>query len=177
MFPVSNLPVEDQGIVEDQELIAIGSYNTVDAASMLIEYGYIYEPQFRAPAVRAIVLKELAFQTYLGLADFFGERSLIVGPHESTLLPYHGNKVVEKTSFANTEVLAFQAALIDKGFYPPQNFSRNKCPLSGYFGQCTRTALTAFQREFGVNGEAGIIGEKTRAQLRRLYEPSLVSVR
>lgn len=175
MFPVSNLPGEDAGIVEDQELIAIGSNNTIDAASLLVEYGYIYEPQFKVPAVRVMVLKELAFQTYLGLADFFGETSLIVGPYASTLLPYSGKSVVNKTALANTEVLAFQAGLLNKGFYPPENYSRNDCPLSGFFGSCTRTALTAFQKEFDINGESGVVGLKTRAQLRRLFEPNIVS--
>ncbi len=175
MFPVSNLPGEDQGIVEEQELIAIGSSNTVDGASILIEYGYIYEPQFRTPAVRNIVLKELAFQTYLGLADFFGEASLVVGPHQSTLLPYIGNLAAEKTTHANNEVFVFQAGLQAKGFYPPQNYSQNDCPISGFFGSCTRKALDAFQREFGIGGEEGVVGPITRAQLRKLFEPSLMS--
>lgn len=175
MFPVSNLPGEDQGIVEDQDLIAIGNSNTVDAASLLVEYGYIYEPQFRVPAVRVMVLKELAFQTYLGLADFFGETPFSVGPHQSTLLPYNGNSAVNKTTLANTGVLAFQAGLLGKGFYPPENYSRNDCPLSGFFGSCTKTALSAFQREFEINGESGVVGAKTRAQLRKLFEPNLVS--
>lgn len=174
MFPVSSLPVEDQGVVEEQDLIAVGSNNSVDGASMLIEYGYIYEPQFKVPSVRNLVLKELAFQTYLGLADFFGETSLVVGPHESTLLPYEGRNIVKKTGSASKEVLAFQAALIDKGFYPPQDFTKNNCPLSGVFGQCTRTALAAFQREFDIKGEKGIIGTKTRAQLRALFQPNLM---
>ncbi|MDQ5893087.1 MAG: hypothetical protein QG640_97, partial [Patescibacteria group bacterium] len=43
---VSDYPPEESGIVEEQDLIAIGSYNTLDVPSMLIEYGYIYEPQF-----------------------------------------------------------------------------------------------------------------------------------
>lgn len=177
MFPVSNLPIEDQGVVEDQDLIAIGSSNTVDAASILIEYGYIYEPQFKVPSVRTTVLKELAFQTYLGLADFFGETSLIVGPYQSTLLPYDGKTLVKKTTLANTGVLAFQAALSNKGFYPPQNFTRNDCPLSGLFGSCTRTALSAFQYEFDIKGEQGLVGAKTQAKLRALFEPRLVSKR
>ncbi|MFZ2303907.1 MAG: N-acetylmuramoyl-L-alanine amidase [Minisyncoccia bacterium] len=175
MFPVSDLPGENHGLVEDQALIAVGSNNTVDAASMLIEYGYIYEPQFQTPDVRALVLKELAFQTYLGLSDFFGESSLIVGPHESTLLPYSGEAVVKKTTLANTGVFAFQAALTDKGFYPPENYSRNDCPLSGILGPCTRASLGDFQREFNITGEKGVVGSKTRAQLRKLFEPSLVS--
>lgn len=177
MFPVSNLPGEDAGVVEDQELIAIGSSNTVDAASLLVEYGYIYEPQFRVPSVRVMVLKELAFQTYLGLSDFFGENSLLVGPHQSTLLPYSGNSEVNKTTLANTEVLAFQAGLLAKGFYPPENYTRNDCPVSGLFGPCTKKALSAFQNEFRINGESGVVGPKTRAELRKLYEPSLVSKR
>lgn len=177
MFPVSNLPSEDEGVVESQELIAIGSANTVDAASMLIEYGYIYEPQFRVESVRSMAVKELAFQTYLGLSDFFGEASLIVGPYESTLLPYDGKAVVKKNALANTVVLKFQAALSDKGFYPPQNYTRNDCPLSGFFGPCTKTALTSFQNEFSIRGENGVVGAKTRAQLQKLFEPSLMSVR
>lgn len=176
MFPVSSLPVEDQGVVEEQDLIAIGSYNSVDGASMLIEYGYIYEPQFKIPSVRELVIKELAFQTYLGLADFFGETSLAVGPHESTLLPYEGRNIVRKTDSANRGVLEFQAALIDKGFYPPEYFTKNDCPLSGVFGPCTRTALAVFQREFDIKGEAGSIGAKTRAKLRALFQPSLMVV-
>lgn len=177
MFHVSNLPGEDHGIVEEQELIAVGSSNTVDAASMLIEYGYIYEPQFSMPSVRAIVIKELAFQTYLGLADFFGERSLIIEPHQSTLLPYIGHSLVTNTIHSNVEVLAFQAGLLAKGYYPPQNFSRNKCPISGYLGKCTLKALDIFQRQFGIEGEKDVIGKKTQAQLRKLFEPNLIGAR
>lgn len=174
MFPVSNLEGEDTGIVEDQELIAIGSANTVDAASLLIEYGYIYEPQFRAISVRDIILKELAFQTYIGVADFFGEASLVAGQYESTLLPYGGKINISKGSKANREVLAFQAALLNRGFYPPQDYSLNDCPVSGVFGQCTRRALNAFQEEFGIKGEDGIAGQKTRAKLRSLFDLNLV---
>lgn len=176
MFPVSNLEGEDAGVVEDQELIAIGSYNTVDAASILVEYGYIYEPQFRVEVVKDMVLKELAFQTYLGVADFFGEMSLIVGPYESTLLPYSVKTQASKTNSPSPEVLAFQAALTNKGYYPPEGYSRNDCPLSGFFGGCTKKALIAFQKELEIKGEAGIIGTKTRYELRKLFEPSLVSV-
>lgn len=177
MFPISNLPVEDRGVVEDQDLIAVGSNNSVDAASMLIEYGYIYEPQFKMPDVRTAVLKELAFQTYLGLSDFFGETSLVVGPYQSTLLPYQGNGPVRKTNSASIEALAFQAALIDKGFYPPEYYTLSECPLSGIVGSCTKAALVAFQKKFGIKGEVGVVGEKTRSQLRSLFQPKLISER
>lgn len=177
MFPVSNLPIEDQGVVEEQELIAVGSNNSVDAASILIEYGYIYEPHLSTPSVRGVALRELAFQTYIGLADFFGEISLVVGPHESTLLPYDGTVDIKKTTKPSREVFALQAALIEKGFYPPNNLSNNDCPMNGLFGPCTKTALAVFQREHNIKGENGFVGEKTRNKLRKLFEPSLVSVK
>lgn len=177
IFPVSNLPKEDHGVVEDQNLIAVGSNNTVDAASVLIEYGYVYESQFKDHDVRATVLKELAFQTYLGISDYFGEVPLLAGAYESTLLPYVGKSSIRKTSLPNKKVLAFQVALSDKGFYPPEYYSRNECPISGFFGECTLTALHAFQKEFGIKGETGFVGEKTSAQLRSMFEPSLMGVR
>lgn len=68
---VSNLPKEDMGIVGDQDLIAIGQSNTVEGVSVLIEYGYIYEPQFATAESRAQVFHTMAEQTYLGAQDFF----------------------------------------------------------------------------------------------------------
>ncbi|MCR4334367.1 MAG: N-acetylmuramoyl-L-alanine amidase [Patescibacteria group bacterium] len=60
----SNLPIESQGIIPDQDLIAIGSNNSLDSAGFLIEYGYIYEP--RVPT--------FAEDTYQGLLNFFENR-------------------------------------------------------------------------------------------------------
>ncbi|MBU6232055.1 MAG: N-acetylmuramoyl-L-alanine amidase [Patescibacteria group bacterium] len=69
---VSDLPGESSGVVQDQDLIAVGAYNSVDAASMLIEYGYIYEPQFiNGKARRSAALESLAEETYRGIQDFF----------------------------------------------------------------------------------------------------------
>jgi len=70
-YAVSNLPGESSGVVDEPDLIAIGANNTADAASMLIEYGYIYEPKFRTAAKRSTTLKAMAKDTYLGLLDFF----------------------------------------------------------------------------------------------------------
>jgi len=72
---VSNLRGESVGIVDDPELIAVGANNTADAASMLIEYSYIYEPQLDNPATRSAFLNSLALQTYNGLQDFFAAES------------------------------------------------------------------------------------------------------
>ena len=68
---VSNLPEESIGVIDEPELSAVGANNTADSASVLIEYGYIYEKQFQDAQTRDQKLKELAFQTYLGLKDFF----------------------------------------------------------------------------------------------------------
>jgi N-acetylmuramoyl-L-alanine amidase len=63
---------QEGDVVPDQELIALGSYNTLDPAGVLVEYGYIYEPQF-AKAKRGETLHTLATLTYAGLLDFFNE--------------------------------------------------------------------------------------------------------
>lgn len=70
-FTKSNLPKENTGLVEDQELVAIGRHNTVDAVSLLIEYAYIYEPWMQDPVIRDKNIKEMARATVLGLEDFF----------------------------------------------------------------------------------------------------------
>jgi hypothetical protein len=86
--PVSDLPIEDNGIVEEGDLIAIGAHNTANAASMLIEYGYIYEPQFQDKTVRLETLKDMAFQTYLGLQDFFGSGNDVSFAYDTLMLPH-----------------------------------------------------------------------------------------
>jgi N-acetylmuramoyl-L-alanine amidase len=83
---VSDLPGESTGLVDESELIAIGANNTSDAASMLIEYGYIYEPQFQDPYTRSEAIRHLALQTYLGLQDFFEENNgqlTVISPNSS----------------------------------------------------------------------------------------------
>jgi N-acetylmuramoyl-L-alanine amidase len=70
-FAVSTLPKEDLGIVESQDLIAIGQANTLDAASILIEYGYIYRPAFATAASRADAISKMAELTHKGILDFF----------------------------------------------------------------------------------------------------------
>lgn len=71
---VSNMPQESGGLIEDQELIALGRYNTSDAASVLIEYGYIYESQFASEESQHAFARRVAKETYLGLRDFLGKK-------------------------------------------------------------------------------------------------------
>lgn len=67
----STLPTERGGIIEDQELIALGKYNTLTVPSLLIEYGYIYENKFQNPVTLDNVLKNYAAVTYQGVADYY----------------------------------------------------------------------------------------------------------
>lgn len=69
-FSLSNLPQEAKSVVEDQDLIAVGAKGTRLDASVLVEYGYIYEPMFSDPASRAKALARMAEQTYLALRDY-----------------------------------------------------------------------------------------------------------
>jgi len=65
-FRYSNNPVEKKKIILGNELIANGANNTIGAASVLIEYGYIYEQKFQDEET----LKVAAEQTYLGIKNY-----------------------------------------------------------------------------------------------------------
>ena len=67
----STLPTESLGIIEDQELIALGKYNTLNVPSLLIEYGYIYENKFQNPAGSDVLFKQFALETYAGVVQYF----------------------------------------------------------------------------------------------------------
>ena len=172
---VSNQSKETAGVVEDQDLIAIGSNNNADAASMLIEYGYIYEPQFQDPAIRDMTLKDLAYQAYLGLEDFFGQKtpSSVVSSiaYYTLALPHNWQKTFSRTNSDSsaTDVFALQSALVVDGEYPTGIQSKNNCPRSGIFGNCTASALGLFQDKYNIKGESGVVGAKTRAVLNSMF--------
>ncbi|MDD2657899.1 MAG: N-acetylmuramoyl-L-alanine amidase, partial [Candidatus Pacebacteria bacterium] len=160
----STLPKEDRGVVEDQELIAVGSNNTVNGAALLIEYGYIYEPQFQNASVRRVALADYAYQTYLGLQDFFHDP--ISPSYGSISFPYDWTKVSVTLNERNPGVYGLQAALHHLGYYPPTGKSFSECPISGAAGPCTRRALQAYQRARGVEA-TGTFGPRTVAELFR----------
>ncbi|HTK59719.1 MAG TPA: peptidoglycan-binding protein [Candidatus Baltobacteraceae bacterium] len=164
--PIGNLRAEIAagGIVDDPQLIATGRQNTADAASMLIEYAFIYEARLTAPAVRALAVDDMAYQTALGLEDFFFGAAHPAGA--TSVLPHAWTKTVRAGSDP-ADVYALQTALILDGDYPPPGASRNACPRNGRFGPCTRAALAAFQKKYGIAGESGEAGPKTLAELAR----------
>lgn len=162
----SNLPAENAGVIEDQELIAIGSYNTLDAASILIEYGYMYEKRFHNEEIRDEMFREMAFQTYLGVMDFFvkGTKRKDLEIVRTTLLPYKWGQSLPEGPGYSRDVLSLQALLLTEGYYPPEGESINRCPVSGFYGECTKRALSAYQAANGLKS-LGLLGPETRTLL------------
>lgn len=164
----SDTPKERGGIVEDQELIALGSNNTADVPSLLIEYGYIYESQFQNRKVSDILLGEYAYQTFLGIEDFFNQDERTFA-YKTSVLPYSWNQNLSKGSSQSADVLALQFTLLADKLYPPPGKDFRSCPVSGIFGDCTASALKEFQEKNGIEGDGTVIGSKTRALLNSLF--------
>jgi len=60
---VSTMKAESKGIVEDQELIALGCYNTSLTPSLVVEYAYIYEDIMLAQDSRDNFITQMALST------------------------------------------------------------------------------------------------------------------
>lgn len=166
-FASSTMPGEVETVVEDQELIATGRYNTVDPVSVLIEYGYIYEPGFLFKEIRPLILREYAFQTYLGLEDFFNSPTSLT-KKESAILPYYFEKNAQTGDQPSIDIFALQMKLSQLGLYPPVNYLKEDCPLTGKMAKCTKEALSIYQKEVGVEGDGSILGPRTRQKLNAL---------
>lgn len=134
-LPVSSMPKEDD-IVESQDLIAIGAHNTIDSASILIEYGYIYEKAFQDVDIRDEMFKGLARMTYNGVMDYVKEKRdiLIVFPE------YELNNYNFNIGDTGKDIFNLQIKLIEEGVYRVTN----NCPLTGYYGNCTDSALDRY---------------------------------
>ncbi len=141
IFDASNNPVEQAGVIQDSELIAVGAFNSVDSIALLVEYGYVYEPQFVDNELRNVALKELAYQTYVGIKTFF-ETDFASDNFPTTLLPANWNREL-KGGESGVDVYSLQALLKIQG-------DLDDCPLVGKFGTCTETALKDFQKKYGL---------------------------
>lgn len=165
IFSPSTHPVEQRGVIQDSELIAVGAFNSVDSLALLVEYGYIYEPQIVDETLRPIVLKELAYQTYYGMKTFFDE-NYVSENAETTLLPYTWkNDLVGKEKFS-LDVLALQILLRVYEMYPPGDDYVN-CPINASYGTCTERALKNFQDKYGLK-TTGKLDSETRNFLHDL---------
>ena len=70
----SNLLSKFGGIIDEPDLIAIGKNNTSNAASLVIEYGFIYEKKFTDPKLRTKTLEDMALKTYQALDDYRAQK-------------------------------------------------------------------------------------------------------
>lgn len=160
----STLPIENYGVVPDQSLIALGSNNSANYASLLIEYAYIYESKITNPTIQPVALKDFAYQTYMGVQDFFHDpvrtRSTLILPHRWTTSP-----ALNTTSVAT---YALQAALHTLDLYPTPDETLLDCPVSGFMGPCTVNSIKAFQKSKGLP-QTGALGPATRAALNKLF--------
>lgn len=168
----STFGLETAGILEDRELIAIGAYNTSEAPSLLIEYGYIYEPRITGEGARDEVFTDFAYQTALGVKDFFGSPGR--ARFATKALPYQFSLDLLATTTASTTPLdargmyALQAALRALGFYPGTEASLAECPVSGIGNECTMLAVKAFQASKGLE-QTGTLGPQTRTALNTAF--------
>lgn len=160
--------LEQQGILEDRELIAIGAYNTAEIPSLLIEYGYIYEPRITGEGARSDVFADFAYQTALGVKDFFGSAGR--PRFQTKVLPYQFTSDLLATSTAPDAhgIYALQAALAHLGFYPGTEASLATCPVSGIANVCTEASLKAFQKSKGLE-QTGTLGPSTRSALNSAF--------
>jgi peptidoglycan hydrolase-like protein with peptidoglycan-binding domain len=98
--------------------------------------------------------------------DLFENRERGVG--ETAVLPYTWMKDLSLGIKNNPDVFALQTALNIEGLYPPRGSTKNECPLTGTFFDCTRRAVEAFQKKYHLEA-SGRVGHLTRAQLNVLY--------
>lgn len=169
LYPPSTMPGEDAGLVEDQTLIALGASNTLtNTASTLIEYGYIYEPQLLDYDISNAVMGDMAYQTFLGIHNFFGDKTRYEGKYATPLLPYTWKTPITQNAAYNSDVLALQAALRNQGLFPDKTKDPDTCRMTGIFNPCTKAALMAFQKKYGID-QTGTLGPITRKKLNSLF--------
>jgi peptidoglycan hydrolase-like protein with peptidoglycan-binding domain len=167
-FHPSTNPVEKDGIIEDQDLIAIGTHASLRNPALLIECSYLYESPLSASAtIRRPLLNEMAYQTYRGVKLYF-EPDAEAFLRPSSFLPRQWKTIPRSNAKHNVEVLALQIALAEEHFYPSPNFNPNDCLLTGNFGPCTKAALRSFQQKNDLPA-TGVVGPLTLLQLNASY--------
>lgn len=122
-------------------------------------------------------MQELAYQTYLGLKNYFGLQNPRPFVFSTTLLPHRWTETLERGAGVSRSVLALQAAFRREGVYPPPGKTIQDCPVNGLFGPCTERATLLFQEKYRkdvfkndvVSQPTGIVGRATIEVLNRLY--------
>ncbi|MEI6042381.1 MAG: N-acetylmuramoyl-L-alanine amidase [bacterium] len=68
---ISSMKEESDGIIEDQELIALGVNNTANEPSVIVEYAYIYEKFMQKKKTRDAYINKAASSTVLAINKYF----------------------------------------------------------------------------------------------------------
>ncbi len=66
----SNMPQEKNTIIEDQQLIAVGNYNTLKIPAIVVEYAYIYEPMMVSSSTRNNFIEKAASSTATAINNY-----------------------------------------------------------------------------------------------------------
>src|SRR3989344_276667 len=173
----STLPFERGGFIESQELIAVGANNSRLNGSFLVEYGYIYEPQFTNRLLRPVALRELAYQTSRGLAEHYQSKKVKEYRFKTSFLPYDFKTPM---SLANVSPASFAliGALIEEGLYPPDQKTFTDCPIGAMpANPCLKRSLSLFSEKYfnsgipkdGLDPKTKDIASSTLAKLDELY--------
>jgi peptidoglycan hydrolase-like protein with peptidoglycan-binding domain len=111
----------------------------------------------------------LAYQTYLGIEDFFDQKGNAGIAYDTLVLPYKWENIMDEKSDSKSEIFALQTALAHEGVYPPQGMDKNSCPRTGKIGPCTKASINEFQKKYGIKGENNVVGKKTLEILNNKY--------
>jgi hypothetical protein len=170
---VSTLPGESKGVVEDQELIAIGANGTLNVPSVLIEYGYITEPRFMLPEHRKTVTRDTAYQTYLALQDFFDDE--VRNPREVAELPTKWPKPVLPVVATTTPGLTVPFMSLPVASTSPATSTPPVPPALVACAPFTRTILPAKNpSEIDATGQVERL-QKILAKDKTVYPEGLVT--
>lgn len=168
-FPTSTMPLEatkddENGVIPDFNLIALGSNRTLEIPSVLVEYSYIYEPQIR-PEVFDLSTLVMARATTRGIYDYLnGKQDL------KNLIYTWGKDPILMGAKLSYDVMALQYGLREIGFYPPKLMA--DCPFTGNFGPCTLQAVKDFQKAHNLKPD-GVVGAKTKEILNSIFSSGL----
>lgn len=66
----STMPQEKSTIIEDQQLIAIGDYDTLKIPVAVVEYAYMYESKMLSSSTRNIFIKDAASSTAVAIENY-----------------------------------------------------------------------------------------------------------
>lgn len=167
-FLITNHLLEQQfanenGVIEDEKLIALGANGTLAIPSILVEYGYLYEKALEKeffPLTTDVMSKA----TVEGLLQYSSGSETL-----NNNLYYTWNDTLRKNIMykKNSSVLALQYALHELGLYPSEK-GHEASHFDGIFGSVTYNAVKNFQNEYELVSD-GIIGPASRKILNSLF--------